>query len=88
MLDPCFLIFTSRLDAVCSDLAHMCQTLGNPVGVMLTRKHHVADDRWAARASDDEQVRKIRNRYSEVGARPLRPFFTQGIATDTANIHR
>ena len=38
---------------------------------------------------DFEKVRVLRrNRYSEVGARPLRPFFTQGSATDTADIHR
>src|SRR5215212_5303095 len=83
---PRILRLGRRFDSLEISLSHKRKTIGNPVDVLLDGHHHVADDGWAAGPGDGEQVRKVRDGDSEIGARPVDPLLAQGASGPTLNV--
>ena len=80
MLDPGVFALPRRFDRVGTDVAHMAETIGEPVDMLLDRLDHARQHRRATRAGDHEQVRKTFRCNAEIGAGTRLPFFSERAA--------
>src|SRR5579864_7713858 len=86
--NPARLGIGRRFDDRETAIAHVHQTIRDPIYMLFDRGRHVGEDRWAERPGDGEEVGKACRTEPEIGSRAARPLVAQPHPAAPAKIDR
>src|SRR6185503_11116178 len=86
--DPAILSVGRRLDNREIVIAHVHQTVADPVDMLFDRRRHIGENGRTERPSDGEKIGKTHSSKAEIGSRSARPFVAQAEPATSAKIDR